>query len=380
MRRIAAIISCILLAVCFAVGQQRQLTQRLTNQDVIDMVALRLSDDLIVDKIHATAATDFDTNVAGLKTLKLNKVSDAVIRAMINAGRAPSTANSVTPAPSSDSSFGPPLEAGMYLVRAGRPIEMEPEVVNWQTGGVAKKTMTLSIVKGDLNGKITRPRSPLQVAFPPEFLIKTVEGTSVTEYQLLRLHQKGDRREFRSVTGGVFHQSGGAARDELPFDSEKVGASLWRVRLGDLPIGEYGFLAPGILSVSISASGKMYTFEVTGDSPTPSDSKPEQTRQSEVQPSTEQVFRTATIGVSAEGNPTVRHDGVVLSSVAHDGPADRAGIHAGDVLLAIDDHYLFTIEELNREIHRHRPGTPIGVRYRRYSTIYDANLVVGATD
>src|SRR5580704_7949029 len=198
MRRFAVIISCILLTACFARGQQRQLTQRLTNQDVIDMVGLGLSDDLIVDKIHAAAVTDFDTSVAGLKTLKLNKVSDAVMRAMINPGRTSSTVSRVTSVPARESNTGPPLEAGMYVVRAGGPIEMEPEVVNWQTGGVAKQTMTLSIVKGDLNGKVAKPRSPVQIASPLEFLIKTVEGTSVTEYQLLRLHEKSDRREFRS--------------------------------------------------------------------------------------------------------------------------------------------------------------------------------------
>jgi hypothetical protein len=379
MLRFAPIVSCTLLAVCFASGQERQLTQRLTDQDVIDMVALGLSDDLIVDKIHATAATDFDTSVAGLKALKLNRVSDAVIRAMINPSGTPS-ANIATAGSSAASNTGISLEAGVYIVRAGKPAEMEPEVVNWQTGGVAKKTMTLSIVKGDLNGKVAKPRSPVQAASPLEFLIKTVEGTSVTEYQLLRLHEKGDRREFRSVTGGVLHQSGGALRDELPFDSQKIGASLWRVRLGDLPIGEYGFLAPAISSVSISASGKMYTFGVTGDSPAQSNWNQGQTRQIDLSRSTEQVFSAATIGVFAEGNPTVRHDGVTLSSVAHDGPADRAGIRAGDVILAIDDHYLFTIQELNSEIHRHRPGTQITVRYRRYTTINDSTVLVATAN
>jgi hypothetical protein len=366
------------VAVCFALGQQRQLTQRLTNQDVIDMVALGLSDDLIVDKIHATPASDFDTSITGLKTLKLHKVSDAVIRAMLNPGSIPSVPSNATPA-TPVAIGGAPMDAGVYLVSYGKQKEVEPEVVNWQTGGVAKKAITLTIVKGDLNGKVAKPRSPLQVTSPLEFLIKTVEGTSVTEYQLLRLHQKGDRREFRSITGGVLHQSGGAERDELPFDSEKVGATLWRVRVGQLPIGEYGFLAPWASSIiSVSASGKMYTFGVIGDSPVQSDWNHGQTRQDDVPQTTEQVFTDATIGVFAEGNPTVRHDGVILSSVAHDGPADRAGIRAGDVILAVDDRFLFTIEELDREIHRHRPGTQITVRYRRYTTI-NASTVLVAT-
>src|SRR5207244_6228249 len=42
---------------------------------------------LPIYKIHSTPATDFDTTVAGLKILKTAKVSDSVIRAMINPHR-----------------------------------------------------------------------------------------------------------------------------------------------------------------------------------------------------------------------------------------------------------------------------------------------------
>jgi hypothetical protein len=49
---------------------------------------------------------------------------------------------------------------------------------------------------------------------------------------------------------------------------------------------------------------------------------------------------------------------------------------AGDVILAIDNHYLFTVGALKEEISRHQPGTKIMVRYHRYSTIYDTPMVV----
>jgi hypothetical protein len=94
------------------------------------------------------------------------------------------------------------------------------------------------------------------------FLIKTPEGTSATEYQLLRLYSKGNRREFRAITGGVFHSSGGAERTTLEFAPEKIGPRTWRVRVS-LAKGEYGFLPPGISAASIASSGKMYTFGVT---------------------------------------------------------------------------------------------------------------------
>lgn len=219
---------------------------------------------------------------------------------------------------------------------------------------------------------------------PLEFLIKTVEGTSATEYQLLRLHQKGDRREFRSVTGGVLRQSGGAQRDEISFQPEKIGDRLWGVRLGSLQVGEYGFLAPGVWSASISASRKIYTFgvlaedrETTKGTLSQDEGKTDARAGPDGTVST-QVFSDANMGASTDENPKVRRDGITLDRVTPGGPAEQAGIMAGDVILAVDDHYLFTAEELDAEIKHHKPGTQVAVRYRRYSRIYDTSLVVGS--
>ncbi len=65
-----------------ATGPQHE--KKLTNEDVIEMSALHLSDEVIIDKINSTEAKDFDTSVDGLKLLKSKNISDAVIRAMIN--------------------------------------------------------------------------------------------------------------------------------------------------------------------------------------------------------------------------------------------------------------------------------------------------------
>jgi hypothetical protein len=384
MRILTAIVSVIVLAV-LSPGQQ--LTHRLSNQDVIEMVSVGLSDDVVIDKIHATDATDFDTSVAVLKALKLAKVSDAVIRVMINPHGDSLTLSIPVAASPVSANNEMPEEAGVYSVLNGKPTFLEPEVVNWQTGGVAKSHATLFIVKGDINGKVLKPTSPTQVKTPLQFLIKTVEGTSATEYQLLRLHQKGDRREFRSVTGGVLHQSGGAQRDEVSFQPEKIGDRLWRVRIDSLPAGEYGFLAPGVSSVSISASGKMYTFGVDQDDHAATPGRVTPTLQEDGKANVQkrldgvehpQSFDDATIGTSSDAKPTVRHDGITLDQVTPGGPADRAGIRAGDVILALDNHYLFTGGELDAEIKHHKPGTQVAVRYRRYSTIYDTSLVVGS--
>ena len=248
-----------------ALAQNRLTVSKMTNQDVIDMVSLGLSDDVVIDKIHAVTQSNFDTTVPGLRALKAAKVSDAVIRIMINPSSVANSALVSGTSAATNNDATSPSEVGVYLVHNGKVSEVQPEIVNWQTGGVLKSHASLGIVKGDVNGKVMGGKSPNRTSHL-EFLIKTPEGTSVEEYQLLRLHQKGNRREFRSVTGGILHVSGGAQRDEVAFQPEKIGNRVWRIVLRNVPDGEYGFLPPGIASASISASGKMYTFGVAEQS------------------------------------------------------------------------------------------------------------------
>jgi S1-C subfamily serine protease len=56
----------------------------LSNGDVLGMVSAGLSDDVIIEKIHSAQATAFDTSLEALKSLKAAKVSDAIVRTMIN--------------------------------------------------------------------------------------------------------------------------------------------------------------------------------------------------------------------------------------------------------------------------------------------------------
>jgi len=255
--RIVGIALLCVVAASFCQGQQ--LAKKMSNQDIIEMVSLGLSDDVVIDKIHGAAATDFDTSIAGLKALKAAKVSDTVIRAMINPHPAAAPAAVAAP-PASDS--GLPEEVGVYVFLKNKLTEVEPEVVGWQTGGIMKSMATGGLTKGHVNGKVMNPKSAVQAPNPFEFIIKTPEGTSVTEYQLLKLDEKGDRREFRAMTGGIIHASGGAEKNAVEFTPEKIASRTWRIKLDSLKKGEYGFLPPGMSSSSISSSGKIYTFGV----------------------------------------------------------------------------------------------------------------------
>jgi len=76
----------------------------------------------------------------------------------------------------------------------------------------------------------------------------------------LRTHSNG--REFRTVTGEIFHVSGGSNPDDLPFDSQHIATRTWTITLDGLPLGEYGLLPPGAIGARSASAplGKMYTF------------------------------------------------------------------------------------------------------------------------
>lgn len=72
----------VLLSISIATSEAQ--SKPLSNDDVIQMIGLGLSDDVILEKIRSATATNFDTSTAGLKTLKAAKASDAVLKTIID--------------------------------------------------------------------------------------------------------------------------------------------------------------------------------------------------------------------------------------------------------------------------------------------------------
>ena len=241
----------------------------ITNEAVVKMVKAGLAEDVIISMITLQPA-QFSITPDAMITLKKEGVSDKVIAAMISkaqpAGPAASsaTANSAPPVASAPPDSTANLEIGVYFKKKDEWMEVLPEVVNWKTGGVLKKIASAGVIKGDVNGNIAGKQSRNSATAPAEFLIRTAEGVSITEYQLLRLRVNKNNREFRTVTGGVLHTSGGATRDVVPFEGKKTGNRSFVVVLpNNLGAGEYGFLPPGaVMSGSSASLGKMYTFRI----------------------------------------------------------------------------------------------------------------------
>jgi hypothetical protein len=243
----------------------------LNDESILKMVKAGLGEGLIVNMVQ-TQPGNYSLTPDDLVKLKTQGVSDKILNAMVTKGAkgaapaaaapstAPGTASNVAPA---DSDIPPGIEIGVYYRKAGNWEELLPEVVNWKTGGVLKSVASAGIVKGDINGHITQAHSRNSVTSPVEVLIYVPEGVAITEYQLLHLHEEKESREFRTVTGGVLHVSGGATRDVIPFEGKKMANRTYKVLLPNLGAGEYGFLPPGAITSSNSASiGKMYTFRL----------------------------------------------------------------------------------------------------------------------
>jgi Zn-dependent M28 family amino/carboxypeptidase len=70
--------------------------------------------------------------------------------------------------------------------------------------------------------------------------------------------------------------------------------------------------------------------------------------------------------------------GVVVGEVAKDGPAAKAGITAGDVILAIDAAPTKTAEELLRALAPHAPGDSVKVQIRRGDETKVLTVVLGS--
>jgi hypothetical protein len=256
------------LPVLFVCGIAAYAQDMLNDESIVKMVKAGLSEDLIVSMIknqpgkHTLTADD-------VVKMKGQGVTEKELGAMITKGSAPAAS-----APASGKANGPAvaiagldlpedLEIGVYYKKAGKWQEMLPEVVNWKTGGVVKNIASAGMIKGDVNGHIQGTNSRNSLASPVEVVIYAPEGVAITEYQLLHLRDHADAREFRTVTGGVMHVSGGAVRDVVPFEGTKLANRIYKVVLPSLGAGEYGFLPPGAFGAANSASiGKMYTFRV----------------------------------------------------------------------------------------------------------------------
>ena len=281
---LTALALCLCLLVASpALGQQEASFQkRFTNQDIIDMAKLGLSEDVIIAKIRAATASNpesvrLDTSIEALGSLKAANVPDSVIKVMINPTPPPAAvvagANPMTMDPNL-----PPPEVGVYWKNGGKFILVEGRAVtNTKTGGKAGSFFTNGLRNQHWDATIEGPISKNLVRdHHPTFYLYVNEGTDSSDYTLLRLNKKSDHREFQIGSfGGITGGKSGVKQDkEVRISSEHVGIRMYKLTLdGDLKAGEYGFFmgtgqgntmagAHGGNRSGGSASGRIYDFSI----------------------------------------------------------------------------------------------------------------------
>ena len=269
-----------------AVAWPQQMSHRLSNQDIIDMVGLGLSDEVIITKIHSASKPEdlaFDTSTEGLKALKAAKVSDAVIKVMINpapsAAAAPAAVAPATAVVVANDPNLPPQEVGVYWKDGYTFIRVEGEMVSQaKVGGRAGSMFTYGMRSEHWDAYVNGPTSKNRVKDRrPLFYLYVPDGDSAADFVLIKLEKKGNRREFQVGSfGGVTGGKSGVKRDkEVPFKAEHVAVRTYRLTLDDdLKPGEYAFFmgtgqqtmmsggSSGGSKSGGSASGRVYDFTV----------------------------------------------------------------------------------------------------------------------
>ncbi len=274
------------LSLCLAAtavrAQAPTRAKRFTNDDVIGMVQAGLSDDVIIAKIRSESAAGagvalFDTSVDGLKALKAAHVSDAVIKVMIDPAPPPAPIVAAAAAITVDPNLPPP-EVGVYWKDGASFSLIEGQAIaQTKVGGRAGSYFTDGIRNQHWDAYLDGPTSPNIVKDRrPDFYFYVPDGYDSSDYTLISLNKKGNRREFQIGSfGGVSGGKTGVKRDkEVVFKAQHVGIRTYHVTLtDDLKPGEYAFFMATGMSETMAgakggnrsggaATGRVYDFSI----------------------------------------------------------------------------------------------------------------------
>jgi hypothetical protein len=281
----------------------------------------------------------------------------------------------------------------MYVEASGQLRKVIGQIAEFKrSGSLAVHDLTLGIKTKKENVQLLGATAQTVVSAQPIFYFVPAKqeleaGVNAGDLLLIRLEEKNNRRQFEIAASGAWRKSSGITlTHQIRLLREEVEPDVYKIYPAtELIKGEYAlFLARGegmaayVYDFSVQPSRSILaneqiqrpTLAATRESE-PAESKP-------ISPPNIETSSRPTIGVFSEGNMNVRHDGIMLTAVSPGGPADQLGIKAGDAILAINDHYIFTIAELQTEISHLIPGTKVIVRYRHNTSILDVPLIVGA--
>jgi hypothetical protein len=289
-----------------------------------------------------------------------------------------------------------PTDPGMYVQAAGGFAKIIGQIAEFKrTGSRVVSDVTLGIKAKKSNVQLLGSHAQTVVSSQPVFCFIPAKqeadaGVNAGDLILIRLEAKSERRQFEIAAEGAWRSSSGISlTHQVQLFRSEMKPGVYKIAPATtLSKGEYALflsrgegMAPYVYDFGVEQG--LSVGMVEGTNPQPSNiseihnAVANSTQKPNDGAASPQIFKEASIDAFSDANPSVRRDGVTLTSVTSGGAADQVGIKAGDVILSINDHYLFTVGELKEEVSHYQPGTKIMVRYRRYSTIYDTFLVVG---
>jgi hypothetical protein len=280
MKQLTSLLAALFLLLV-SVTWSQPLGKRITNKDVIDMTTLGLSDDVIIAKIRSASGggtLQFDTSVDGLKELKVAKVSDEVIKVMINP--APPAAPVVVAAtPITNDPNLPPPEVGVYWKNANAFNRIEGQAISQaKVGGKAGSMFTYGLRNEHWDAYLDGPQSKNIInEHQPVFYIYVPDGASSSDFALIILEKKDNRREFQIGSfGGITGGKSGVKEDKkVPFTAEHAGIRTYKIMLAaPMKPGEYAFFMGTGQSSTMAgggtggarsggaAAGRVYDFRI----------------------------------------------------------------------------------------------------------------------
>lgn len=229
----------------------------LTNSDVLQLVKMGMSPEIVLAAIRGAGKTEFDVSAQGLLSLKQAGVPDAVVMAMMNTGLSHNPDDVATP-----------RHPGIYIdVGETKPtlIPLEPAVFSQgKSGGFLKSALTYGIAKMKWKAVVRSQRANLRtrngqptfyfyfenrtVGLAPGVFSMLLGGaTSPNEFVLAKVTVKKDSRELVVGEMGAFGGSSGArSEDTVEFSVERLSPGAYRVRpTRPLFVGEYCFFYGG---------------------------------------------------------------------------------------------------------------------------------------
>ena len=287
----------------------------------------------------------------------------------------------------------PTSEHGMFVEESGRLIKIIGQIAEFKrTGSLFANDVTLGLKTKKENVQLLGATAQTVVSPQPVFYFvparqEQAVGVNAGDLILIRLEEKPNRRQFEIAAMGAWRASSGITlTHQIQLLRDEVEPDVYRIMPAhELSRGEYALflargegLAPYVYDFSVQPGRTMAVSERIQKPTLAATRVREEPEPKATQSTTPQPFGAATVGVFAEGNINVRHDGVILTAVTPGGPADQVGIKADDTILAINDHYIFTIAELRESVSQLIPGSKAVVRYRHHSTILDVPVTVGA--